>query len=730
MKRIKRECVNRILDAADIVEVVSDFVTLRRRGANYVGLCPFHSERTPSFSVSKSRGYCKCFSCGKGGSPVGFLMELNNLSYQEALRCLAKKYNIPIEEDEETKEEQNERELRESLFRLNEFALAHFEKNLYETEEGRNIGLAYFTERGIRPETIKKFNLGYALERNDTLGKDSVKAGFSEELLDGAGLCIKPDRGDMYNRFRGRVIYPVFSRSGQVVAFGGRTLRKDKNVAKYVNSPETAIYSKSKELYGLRQAGRAIQRADKCILVEGYMDVLSMSQSGVENVVASSGTSLTEQQIKLIKGYTNNITVIYDADAAGIKASLRGINMILAHDMNVKVVLFPEGEDPDSFAQSHTVEELNRYLAENETDFITFKATVLLKDAGTDPAKRSQAIYDTLESIAIIPNPITRQVYIELCASTFNMDASILAPEVNKIINENKSKKSYSKDLAQNGQESSPVKSDDKAVNDVAPEADNKSAATPAEVVNSINEKLVPYEKALLKYIVSYGMHAFTEGYDSDGNPTPITVLDYVKYEMERLNFEFTHPLYAEILNIVSEMAENWDETYYVLDKIKNEEKRLLDEGLERIRHSGGTVDQIMFAETILRKDIAEKINYLAKEKRKEFFSKQLFNDARVEIRSLVLDLIDEKHQLSKIHSKVAYIPTEEERLTELVPRAIFELKDAKMRIQIDELNKKIDEAAKNSEEVVNLMKDLMDLIEKHRKLAFYLGDRIIMPKI
>ncbi|MDE6397102.1 MAG: DNA primase, partial [Muribaculaceae bacterium] len=313
MKKIDRETVNRILEAADIVEVVSDFVTLKRRGANYIGLCPFHSERTPSFSVSKAKGICKCFSCGKGGSPVNFLMELEQMSYQEALRWLAKKYNIEIKEREESAEEKAEASLREAMFAVNQFGMEHFERILHDTDDGREIGLAYFRERGINDESIRRFHLGYALEKSDTLINDAVKHGFTVDNLVWTGLAAVSDRGP-YDRFRGRVIYPVHSISGKVVAFGGRTLRTDKSVAKYVNSPESEIYSKSRELYGLYQARRSIVSKDRCILVEGYMDVISMSQSGVENVVASSGTSLTDGQVRIIHRFTKNVTVIYDAD--------------------------------------------------------------------------------------------------------------------------------------------------------------------------------------------------------------------------------------------------------------------------------------------------------------------------------------------------------------------------------------------------------------------------------
>ena len=342
MRKIDRQTVQRILDTADIVEVVSDFVHLKRRGSGYIGLCPFHNERTPSFSVSKTKNICKCFSCGKGGSPVNFIMEHEQMSYNEALRYLAKKYNIEIQEHEVSEEERRQETERESMLAINEFAMQHFERNMTDTSDGRDIGLAYFRERGINEAMIRRFHLGYSLDRRNDLLDAALSKGYSEKYLIDTGLCSRNDRGQVYDRFKSRVMYPVFSVSGKVIAFGGRTLRTDKTVAKYVNSPESIIYSKSRELYGLYQAKQAIVKHDKCILVEGYMDVISMHQSGVENVVASSGTSLTEGQIRLIHRFTDNVTVIYDGDAAGIKASLRGIDMLLAEGLNVRVLLLPD----------------------------------------------------------------------------------------------------------------------------------------------------------------------------------------------------------------------------------------------------------------------------------------------------------------------------------------------------------------------------------------------------
>ena len=349
---IDRETVDKILDAVDIVDVVSDFVHLRRRGANYIGLCPFHNEKTPSFSVSRSKGICKCFSCGKGGSAVNFIMEHEQMSYYEALKYLAKKYHIEVKERELTDKEKQEQSERENMLVINEFAMKQFEGNIYGTDEGRNIGLSYFYERGFNDSIIKKFHLGYSLDNSTALYDTIKKHGFNPKYAIETGLCIHNERG-YYDRFKGRVMFPVLNIAGKVIAFGGRTLKKDDR-AKYVNSPESTIYKKSNELYGLFQAKRGIVNKDKCFLVEGYTDVLSMHQAGIENVVASSGTSLTEGQIRMIHRFTDNITVLYDGDAAGIKASLRGIDMLLAEGLNVKVLLLPDGDDPDSFAKKHS----------------------------------------------------------------------------------------------------------------------------------------------------------------------------------------------------------------------------------------------------------------------------------------------------------------------------------------------------------------------------------------
>lgn len=434
---IPREVIERIHAAAKIEEVVGDYVTLRKRGANLIGLCPFHNEKTGSFTVSPSKGIYKCFGCGVSGNAVGFVMEIEQCSYVEALKQLGKKYHIDVPEREMTAEEQQRQDDRESMFVVNDFANKWFQSQLWDTPDGQAIGLGYFRERGLRDDIIRKYQLGYSPERGNPLAQALKAKGFQEQFITnnvdtkiGVGVVGKSEDGRLYDRFRDRVIFPIFTVSGKPVAFAGRILKKKDNVGKYVNSPDSIIYSKTNELYGLFQAKQAIARADMCYLVEGQMDVISMHQSGIENVVASGGTALTKPQIWLIKRFTSNITVLYDGDAAGIHAALRGIDMFLEAGFNVKVVLLPDGEDPDSYAQSHDSTEFIRYIEEHQTDFIRFKSALLSKDAGDDPHKRASLIKDITSTIAVIPDLITRQVYIKDSAERLHISEKVLTTEV------------------------------------------------------------------------------------------------------------------------------------------------------------------------------------------------------------------------------------------------------------------------------------------------------------
>ena len=441
---IPQETVDKIIETARIDEVVNDFVNLKRRGTSLIGLCPFHNEKTPSFNVSINKGIFKCFGCGKGGDSVRFIMEHEKSSYPDALRYLANKYNIEIAEIESSPEMQIVNDRRESLFVVSAWAAKFFQQQMLETQEGKDIGLSYFTERGFREEVLKKFELGYSPDVWDALTQKAVSEGYNPEFLEETGLAIRKDNEKFYDRFRGRVMFPIHSFTGRVIGFGGRTLKTDKAVPKYVNSPESEIYHKSNILYGLFFAKKAIRDHDNCFLVEGYADVLSVNQAGVENVVASSGTSLTVEQIRLISRFTKNITILYDGDPAGIKASLRGIDMILEEGLNVKVVLFADGHDPDSYVQTFGSAAFKTYIEENKKDFILFKTTILMKDAGNDPIKKAGMIRDVVESIAKIPDSIKASVFIRECSSILQIEERSLISELNKMRMAKAKKESYS----------------------------------------------------------------------------------------------------------------------------------------------------------------------------------------------------------------------------------------------------------------------------------------------
>lgn len=502
---IPQETVNRILDSAQIVDVIGDFVTLKKRGANHIACCPFHNEKTPSFSVSASKGIYKCFGCGKSGTAVGFVMEHENMSYTEALKYLAKKYHIEVVEKEESAEEIAQRQKHESLMLVSEYAGKFFQDSL-QTDEGRNIAYQYFRSRGLEDETISKYGLGWAPLSRRALSEAARAAGYKEEFLIETGLSIKYDDGRLVDRFYDRVIFPIHSVSGRVIAFGGRTLKTDKSVAKYVNSPETEIYVKSRSLYGIYFAKNEISRQDRCILVEGYLDVLSMHQLGITNVVASSGTSLTVEQIRLIRKFTNNITIIYDGDGAGIKAALRGIGLVLKEGMNVKVVLLPDGQDPDDFAKRHTLEEVRDHIAQNEQDFINFKTDLLLDEAGNDPIQRAKLINDIADTIALIPDAVVRAVYVRSSAAKFEIEERILADRVSKtrtevlMADEKQKERERQRDV--------PMPDDYYPEGSAEPVADDPPAVPSVQYEGPvvINEPyLAPCEKELLGFILEEG---------------------------------------------------------------------------------------------------------------------------------------------------------------------------------------------------------------------------------
>lgn len=549
--------IRRVMDATDIVDVVKEFVTLRKAGVNYKGLCPFHNEKTPSFTVSPAKQLCKCFSCGKGGNAVHFLMELEQMTYPEAIRWLARKYGIEVEEAEMTDEQRRVQSKRESLFVLNEWARDYFSDILRNNVDGVAVGMAYFRSRGFRDDIIKKFQLGYSLDRRDALAKTALAKGYTEENLLETGLCFRTDDGRLLDRYHGRVIFPVHTVSGKVVAFGGRILSSDKKLAKYVNSPESDIYSKSHELYGLFQAKSAIVKQGRCFLVEGYTDVISMHQTGVENVVASSGTSLTEGQIRLLHRFTENITILYDGDSAGINASLRGIDMLLAEGLNIKVLLLPDGDDPDSFARKHRADAFQEYIDRHQVDFIKFKTNLLLDECGDDPVKRASLITDIVKSIAVIPNSIVRQMYVRECASLLNVQEALIVSEIAKF----KSQK----------------------------QGDEARNATPAEVAAATQPAAMEMpaaalreERLLISLVMRYGEMRM-QLIDENGVPYAPAVAQYINDSLEEDGLLLQTPLYRRVLDeaIAHQNEKDWKAQHYFSFHLDREISRLAVEVIE-----------------------------------------------------------------------------------------------------------------------------------------------------
>ncbi len=524
---IDHATIERILDAAQIVDVVQEFVPLKKRGVNMLGLCPFHNEKTPSFTVSPSKGIFKCFGCGKGGNAVNFIMEHEHLSYPEALRYLAGKYHIEIEEKQLTSEDIEKQNERESMLVLTAYAGRVFNENLFHTDEGITVGLSYFKERGFRHDTLKKFDIGYSLEQRNSFSKKAVEDGYREEFLVKTGLSIKHEER-IFDRFSGRVMFPIHSLSGQILGFGGRILRSDAKSAKYLNSPESDIYHKSKIVYGIFQARKMITLRDRCYLVEGYTDVLSLHESGIENVVASSGTALTQEQIRLIKRFTQNITIIYDGDEAGIKASIRGIDIVLEEGMNVKIVLLPDGEDPDSYSKKVSNEEFAAFTRDNETDFIRFKTKLLLEEAKNDPVKRADLIRNIVSSIAVIPESITRTVYIKECSTQMEVPEPVLYNEVNKM----RQQKSFQDRNRYPGPEDLPV-------------------PTVAPIKPARHESGTYYsEKEVIRLLLKYGGEVFERKINrEDGKETITTVSDYIVHEIVSDELTFDNSVFSKIFS-------------------------------------------------------------------------------------------------------------------------------------------------------------------------------------
>ena len=665
---IDQVTIERIQDAARIVDVVSDFITLRKRGANYVGLCPFHDDHSPSFYVSPAKNICKCFACGEGGAPVHFIMKHEQLSYYDALKYLAKKYHIEVEEKELTDEEKQAQSIRESLFILNEYARDFFEKILHEHPEGRAVGMSYFRERGFRDDIIKKFQLGYSLEQRNAFSTEALKSGYQREYLLKTGLAYGGEHMQpLTDRFRGRVIFPIHTLSGKVVAFGGRILKKVENTGKYINSPESEIYSKSNELYGIYFAKNAIVKQDRCYLVEGYTDVISMHQAGIENVVASSGTALTHGQIRLIRRFSNNITVLYDGDAAGINAALRGIDLLLEEGMNVKVVLLPDGEDPDSFARKQNAESFTRYINDHEVDFIRFKTQLLLEEAASDPIKKAGLIANLVQSISVIPNNITRSVYTHDCANLLSIDEKMLIREVNKIRLKNVEKQ---KKRSPEKKETLPVEHDEAFR--------NVFSADPYE----------KYERQLIHYIIRYGMNPIYRRFEREKRREgkkaievdvlveegPL-VIHFIKYDLERDHIEFTHPLYRQVFE---EAVEKSGETDFVPDKYF-------------LYHPDPKISELA-SEVMTDKYRLSKIH-----------AKLLSENTNDKDSCLI----------------------EENSLETLVPRATTELKNAYVLQKIERIKKAMQTA--DSDQMVTLLQELRQLQNIKKELAKILGERIIL---
>lgn len=701
---IDQPTIDRILDAANIVDVVSEFVTLRKRGVNYVGLCPFHDDKSPSFYVSPAKNICKCFACGEGGTAVHFIMKHEQLGYFDALRFLAKKYNIEIQERELSDEEKRIRSDRESMFIVNAWAQQYFSQMLHEHVEGKTVGMRYFIERGFREETIRKFQLGYSLDQRDALYQQAIRKGYKKEYLEKTGLVIAYENGNVNDRFRGRVIFPVHSLSGKVVAFGGRVLKKDEKTAKYVNSPESPIYHKSNELYGIYFAKQAIVKADRCYLVEGYTDVISMHQSGVENVVASSGTALTHGQIRLIHRFTNNITVLYDGDAAGIKAAIRGIDLLLDEGMNVKVVLLPDGEDPDSFARSHSATEFTEFIRQHETDFIRFKTKLLLADAGNDPVKRAALIGDIIRTIAIVPDDITRTIYIRECSAMMEIDEQVVLNQVNKQrLSKNEQKSSvpvtnrstteilppdYSISEPSGQMQETPVATAEPVSDQLPPdfppppeeefsgsnEMSEIPPSAPVEETQVMTRQRSPYEAfeiALLRYVVRYGERVLYDYVDEETKERIVMrVAEFIRDDLERDDLSFYTPIFKQMLD---EAANRCGEETFIAHRYF-------------LSHPDPLVSRV------------------------------------------AANLMSEKYQLSKYHFKFREVEQEEDKLDQLVVRDLFAFKEAYIMRQLKEKQEQLKQlSSADPEQIMTVMKEIAQLNEIKKVLSKELGERIIL---
>ena len=666
---IPQDTVNKILDSAQIVEVISDFVSLKRRGANFIACCPFHNEKTPSFYVSPSKGIYKCFGCGKSGTAVGFVMEHESMTYVEALKYLAKKYGIEVKEKEDSPEEIAARQRSESLYLVMDFAEKFFQESL-KTPEGRSIGYAYFRSRGLEDSTIEKYGLGWSPKGGSVFSREALAKGYKEEFLTATGVSIKRNDGSLIDKFYDRVMFPIHSVSGRVIAFGGRTLRSDyktANIGKYVNSPETEIYDKSRSLYGIYFAKSEISRQDKCFLVEGYLDVLSMHQLGITNVVASSGTSLTVPQIRLIKKFTSNVTIMYDGDAAGIHAALRGIGLILKEGMNVRVVLIPDGDDPDSYSRKHTLEEMRKFLEDNEQDFITYKTDLLLGQAGNDPLKRAELINDIADTIALIPDQIKRAVYVQNAADKFGIAEDMIYARIHssrqKMIEEER-KEAERERIREERADANAVVPEVSVNADVAPSQVVPEQPVPETSASSGFESpvLQPSEKDLLGFILRNGMSPLefesdSPYYEEDG---AVPVADFIRDALD--GHEFANTSYRRV----------YDEYFRLYDG-----------------------DPALTQTDIVRK---------------------LMDSPDRAMADMVADFVEDRYQLTVKNFKDS-MTAESSHLVLNVPKAILVYNSLRVKAQEMEITERLKEL-KHEEQTDDVMKEQFDLLIKLQKTA------------
>ena len=711
--------VQKIKDTADIVDVVSDYVHLVRRGANYMGLCPFHNERTPSFSVNKSRNFCYCFSCHKGGSPISFIMEKEGVSYHEALLQLAKKYGIEVQERELTNEEREQQTRREAMLVANEWAKNYLASNL-EKEDGRNIGLSYFYGRHVTQEAVKAFGLGYAIDRSSDYTEAALRHGFSLDVLKATGLTGTSQQGGHYDKFRGRVIFPIINTAGKTVAFGGRDI-KGISPAKYINSPESEVYSKSRELYGIFQAKGEMVKENKCYLVEGYLDVIGMWQSGIKNVVASSGTALTDGQISLIHRFTDNVTLIYDGDPAGIKASLRGIDMLLGHNLNVKAVALPDGEDPHSLSAKLTPQELKDFLRDNEVDIIRFKINVLLDEAKNDPQGRWLVVRSIVQSISNISDKIKRDIYIQECSTLLDIKESTLSSEVAKarmqIIEQERQKKRVEEIQREFPVPPTPNPTDTSTATQQAPEISKQFSP------------LYPLEKELIYNCLKYGYVAL---WPDDEHPENgmITAIEYIAEELEIDGISFTHPEYALVFDHLKNLLPQFKKDLGELDEVIEEkvhEKR--NDGYQVLRKKNISLPEIKREETKLENTLIEFANQERETFSKNYILDKLGSHEDDVIRKHTNEALAEKHQLSSLFTKNKTQENQEEKILNTILTSLNVLKNGIIDQQLKELMeqlKNLESDDPDKQRDIHLR--IGEIIQMRSRMAKDIGDRILCP--